>query len=177
MTSDNIFDDQPTKKKKGCLFWILIALGIITILGVIGTIFGPTDEEKAQIAVEREAEQAAEAERQEQEAQERRDSAVKVTAAQLAAAYENNEAAAQQKFGGKLVEVTGVIDGVELDISDDPVVKLATSNQFLSASVYLTEETQGQAASYSKGEQRTFLCEDVSEVISIPQLKECVPVE
>ena len=177
MSADDIFDGKSEKKKRGCLFWIGIIIAVFLGLVILTAVFGPSEEELAEIALENEAEKAAEAERQEQEAQDRRDSAIKVTASQLFNAYESNEAAAQQQYGDKLLEVTGIIDGVELDIYDDPVVKLATSNQFLPASVYLTDETQAQAASYRKGEQRTFLCEDVSEVVSIPQLKDCVPVE
>lgn len=177
MSNKDSLEYNPEKKKKGCLFYGFIILAVIIGLGVLGIIFSPTEEEKKEMALEKEAEDAAEAKRQEQAAQEERDSAIKVTASELFDAYDNNEAAAQQRFGNKLVEVTGVIDGVELDISDDPVIKLATSNQFMSASVYLTAETKSQAAYYQKGETRSFLCKEVSEVISIPQLKDCVPLQ
>lgn len=169
------------KKKRGCLFWVLIAIGVIVVLGVIGTVFGPTEEEMAEIRAEREAEEATEraeeAERQAQEAADLRASAIKVTARELASAYEANEAAAQQRYSNQLLEVSGTIDGVILDFMDKPVVQLTGTNQFLPVSINLTEETQDQAASYSKGERQTFLCERVSEVISAPQLAECVPVE
>ncbi len=164
--------DSP--KKKGCLFYLAIIFGVLVFLVVVGAIFGPAEEEQAKIDADKAAEQVLEAERQQEEAISIRDTAIKVTVSELFNAYENNEAAAQQQYGGKLLEVTGKVDGVDLDFSDTPIVKLATSNQFLPASLYFTEEAQSQAASLSKGENRTFLCEDISEIIGTPQLKECV---
>src|SRR3546814_14146885 len=55
---------------------------------------------------------------------EMRPGAVKVTASELYQAYEANEAAAQGQYGGRLLEVTGTVDGVDLDLMDDPSVKL-----------------------------------------------------
>ncbi len=135
-----------TKKKRGCGFWVLVAIGIIIALGVIGTIFGPTEEQKIEMAEKREQDKIEEAAKEREAAEGCRNSAVKVTAKELFRAYEANEMAAQQTYGDKLLEVTGIIDGVDLDISDTPIVKLRTDNQYMSASVYLTDATQSFAS-------------------------------
>lgn len=182
MTNDTVGIDAPNEtKKKGCGFWALVIGGIVVAVIIIGSIFGPTKEEiekiEAETAAKEENDAKVEAEMQVEKAKARREEAVKVTAGQLFQAYENNEAAAQQTYGNKLLEVSGRIDGVELDFSDTPIVQLRTSNQFMSASVYLKDAHQSAATAYSKGDNVKFLCEEVTEVMSIPQLKECVPVE
>lgn len=98
---------------------------------------------------------------------------VEVTARELFAAYEANEAAAQQTYGDQPLLVSGTISAIELDALDDPVVRLATSNQFMSATANLTEESQKQASSLAKGAKIKLLCSDVSEVVGMPQLKDC----
>jgi tRNA_anti-like len=166
-----------TPKKKGCGFWILVAAGVLILLAIIGSMLPePTPEQKAEMAAKEKAEADEAGAKQAADAKAKRDSAVKVTASELFNAYQGNEMAAQQQYGGKTLEVTGVVDGVDLDLGDDPVVKLRTSNQFMPVSVYLTSETQNAAAGYGKGQKITFLCEELSEVISMPQLKECVPL-
>jgi len=169
---------EAATKKKGCVFWILVAVGVFVALAIIGSLLPePTPEQKAEMAAKEQAAKTEEAAKQLEEANAKRDNAVKTTAGELFSAYQGNEMAAQQQFGGKTLEVSGTVDGVDLDFSDDPVVKLRTSNQFMAVSVYLTEETQNAAASYQKGQKITVLCEGISEIASMPQLKDCIPVD
>lgn len=105
---------------------------------------------------------------------EMRPGAVKVTAAELYQAYEANEAAAQAQFSGRLLEVTGTVDGVDLDVMDDPVVKLATNNPFDNAHVSLIDAEKSKAASFGKGQKIIFLCQSISEVIGTPMLSNCI---
>jgi tRNA_anti-like len=164
-------------KKKGCGFWALVAVGVLFALFIIGSLLPkPTPEQQAEMAAEQASDAEAAAKTQADEANAKRNSAVKVSANELFNAYERNEMAAQQQFGGKLLEVSGTVDGVNLDIGDEPVVQLRTSNQFMPVSVHLTDATQNAAAGFSKGQKITVLCEEVTEVISMPQLKECVPL-
>ena len=53
------------------------------------------------------------------------------------------------------------------------MVKLRTSNQFLSAHANLTDASQARAGSLSKGQKVVLLCTGVGEVIGAPILKEC----
>lgn len=62
---------------------------------------------------------------------------------------------------------------VSLDFSDDPVVELETLNEYMSASANLADDAHDQAGNFSRGDKVKLLCEDVSEVMAIPQLKNC----
>jgi hypothetical protein len=99
---------------------------------------------------------------------------IEVTAEQLFRAYQANEAAAQQAYGDSPLLVSGTIAGVDLDIGDNPIVKLRTSNEFMSAQAALADSAKPRAAQLSKGERITLRCESVSEVIGTPMLRDCV---
>ncbi len=166
--------EQAPKKKRGCGFWILVVLGVFVGLAVLGSLLPkPTPEEQAALAAQQLKDEQEAAQQEQAEAEAERASAMKVTASELFGAYQANEMAAQKAFEGQLLEVSGTVDGVELDFSDDPVVKLKTQNQFMPVSVYLTDSTKDQAAELRKGQKVTLLCREISEVISMPQLKEC----
>lgn len=108
---------------------------------------------------------------------EMRPGAVKVTAAELYQAYEANEAAAQAQFSGRLLEVSGTVAGVDLDIKDDPVVKLAVNNPFDNAHVSLIDAEKSKAAGFAKGQKIIFLCQGIREIIGTPMLSNCIVAE
>lgn len=96
-----------------------------------------------------------------------------VTVLEVARAYQANEAAAQQQYGGHPLRVTGTIASIDLDFMNHPVVHLRTDNQFMNAGMQLTEASQARAASLVRGHRVTALCQDVQEVMSIPQFSGC----
>lgn len=155
-----------TPKKRGCGFWVMVLLGSLVGLAILGSIFGPSKEEMAAIEAKEEASRTAAAKAQ-------REAAIKVSAVQLFRAYQANEARAQRDYGGNLLEVTGTVDGVALDFSDEPFVTLVTDNQFMSAQAELTKAAQAASADLSKGQKITLLCQGVSELAGRPMLKEC----
>lgn len=99
--------------------------------------------------------------------------ALKVTARELAGAYEANEVAAQKRYGGQRLEVTGVVDGVDLDMLDNPVLKLVGVNEFLPAQASFTKDYSDKLGELSKGQKVTITCEKLSEIISAPMLDDC----
>lgn len=147
----------PGKKKmgKGCV----IVLAIIVVLIIIGAIAGGGEKEAT--SSDQQAAAAPEA------------APVAVTARELFDAYQANEAKAQQTYGDQRLLVSGTVNGVDLDFSDKPVVKLQTSNEFMSAQASLTEASQPKAKDLNKGEQVSLLCTGVGEVIGTPMLKDC----
>lgn len=96
-----------------------------------------------------------------------------VTATQLFNAYKNNEATAQNYFGGRPLLVTGTVDKVSLDFMDNPIVGLRTPNQFMTAQASLAEDAKGEAGNFNAGDHARLLCQDISEVVSTPMLKDC----
>lgn len=100
-------------------------------------------------------------------------SALKVTASQLAQAYESNEAAAQQNYGDRPLEVSGVIHSIDLDIMDKPFLVLDAAGSFLGAQMHLTEASQARAATLAKGQKVTAVCQKVREIAGTPMLDNC----
>ena len=99
--------------------------------------------------------------------------AVTITAKELIAAYEANEAAAQARFGDNPLVVTGKVARIDLDFSNEPVVHLTGPDAFSTAMLDLADDAQPQAAQLAKGQAITARCESVGEVIGSPVLREC----
>lgn len=96
--------------------------------------------------------------------------AMKVTAAELAAAYDENEVKADEKYKGHKVEVTGVVSGIDSSIGDEPVVRLAGKSF---DSVMAHDVPKRDAANLKKGESVTLVCKADGEVIGSPVLRNC----
>lgn len=162
--------EQPPKKRTGWFGRILGfgCLGLIGLLVLLAGIGSQLETQNSSAAVApSEPGTAAEGGPTSQQ------SALKVTAVQLARAYSSNEARAQQAYGEQPLLVEGTVSGVDLDLTDEPVVQLATDNEFMPASAHLTEDSKSKASGLNKGQSVELLCENVSEVMSMPQLKDC----
>lgn len=146
----------PQKKRvgKGCL----VILGIIVVLIIIGAIAGGDQKTTASSASEQKAEAAP---------------ARPVTAKELAQAYDSNEAAAKKEYGDQRLAVSGVVAGVDLDFSDDPVVKLEGINQFMPVQASFGKDYSDATAALSKGQKITVTCDKLTEVIGTPMLDDC----
>ncbi len=152
----------PAKSKgrasKGCAVLLLI----VVVLAVLGSIIGGGAKKDGGADAKKDGATAVEAK-----------PAVEVTAEQLFQAYQANEAAAQQAYGDSQLLVSGTVAGVDLDLTNDPIVKLRTSNQFMSAQAKLVDADKAGAARLTKGSRITLRCESVSEVIGTPILSDC----
>jgi len=136
---------------------LLAVVGLILLLIVIGALAG--GEEAASDVANQEANASTV------------EPALEVTARELFNAYDANEVAAQQTYGGQRLKVTGTVQGVTLDFMDNPVVQLATSNEFLPVQALLDDANA--AAAITKGSSISLVCEDLTEVIGAPQLGGC----
>lgn len=97
----------------------------------------------------------------------------KVTARQIFEAYQNNEVAADRMYKGQMLEVTGTISGIDSDFSDDAVVKLATSNQFMDVMAKGDDDFNNAAAQLSKGQKVKLQCVGGGEIAGSALLKKC----
>jgi hypothetical protein len=161
MKGDTIMSEEKSggfSAKKGCL-WIGGIMGGLIVLGAI--VGGDDKKGNAPNAPATAANDGQAAPVNE----------VTVTARDLAKAYEENEAAAQLKYGDKPIAVTGTITGITLDFMDNPVVQLSGVNEFMSVQGDLADKDA--AAALKKGQKITLHCASVTEVVSAPMLKEC----
>ncbi len=100
-----------------------------------------------------------------------------VSARELFRAYAANEAAAQEQYGNRILDVTGTVDSVNLDLTNEPVVRLETDNQFMSAMVNLIDSEKPKAAGLSKGQTIMVRCAGVNEIIGSPALQDCAIIK
>lgn len=102
--------------------------------------------------------------------------AVEVTARQLVADYDKNEIAADTKYKGHTLEVTGTVQSVGKDFLDVPYVSLASDNAIFGVQCYLNQDdaaTVEEASKLTKGAKVTMRGEDVSKLGNV-MLKNCV---
>ena len=76
---------------------------------------------------------------------------------------------------GKIVEITGIVDGIDSDIDDKAVVRLSDGDEFSFDTVtcYIDDENQDKACELEKGQNVTIVGEADGEVIGRPHIKDC----
>jgi hypothetical protein len=74
---------------------------------------------------------------------------------------------------GKTLDVTGLITGITLDISNDPTIQMEGTNQFLPVQARFDKSYSVRISSLSKGQQITVRCSSVDTVLSSPVLDKC----
>lgn len=126
-----------------CVVWIL-------------AVFGGGDAPKSQLA-QVQAEQ----------------SLIEVSAMEIAQAYGQNEARGDALYKGRVLRVTGVVDGITKDIADDTVVDLRSGAMFQFVKATMSSEAEQFAVSLSKGQKVILICEGAGEVVSSPLLSNC----
>lgn len=97
-------------------------------------------------------------------------SALEVTASTMFSDYQDNEIAADGKYKGKALLVSGTVDSISSDFMDKPVVQLSAKPfGFVQAS----DLPKDVAASLKKGQKVTLACTGNGEVIGFPALSGC----
>lgn len=97
-------------------------------------------------------------------------SAVEVSTSTLFQDYQDNEIAADGKYKGKALLVSGTVDSISSDFMDKPVVQLSAKPfGFVQAS----DLPKDVAAGMKKGQQVTLACTGNGEVIGFPALSGC----
>ena len=102
--------------------------------------------------------------------------AVAVTADALVKAYDDNEIAANEKYKGKELIVSGTIGSIDADMSDKPVIKLKSNHNYGMSSplAKLAESDLPKASTLKKGQAIKLKCIGDSEVGGTPMLEDCV---
>lgn len=143
------------KKKMSIIQWVGVGFfGLIIIAAVSGKKEGTTST--ANTTSEQQAEPA-----------------IQTTAQQIFAMYQKNEIAGDNAFKGKALIVSGVVDGVDSDFSNNAVVRLETSNQFMTVMAKIDSSQKAKAASIEKGQKISLSCTGGGEVVGSPMLEDC----
>lgn len=99
---------------------------------------------------------------------------VDVTARDLYAAYEANEIAADDTYGGKTIRVTGKVRRARKSPSGEPVISLTGDGFLGSVDCYVREEHSGAAARLRKGKPATLVCSGAEPFLGDPRLRNCI---
>ena len=101
---------------------------------------------------------------------------MEVTSEEILKAYKTNEMAANKRFKGQQLLVSGKIDSIEADVSDNAVITFKTADQyeFLKPRASLNKVETEKATTLSKCQNIKLLCSDISEIAGMPHLKKCV---
>lgn len=156
---------------KSVLKWGLILLGCLVLLGAL---FGNKKDQVASSAIQAAgADTAASAAVASPGVAPAAMPPLAVTSVALAKAYEENEAAADNAYKDKLLAVSGKLDSITKDLTDDTVLVLQGQNAFQSVHAELECDAASAALSMRKGQKVTLHCVGAGEVASLPMLKDC----
>ena len=98
-----------------------------------------------------------------------------ISATELINAYNENEVKADKMYKGKIVEVNGIVDGIDSDISDKAVVRLSNGDEFSFDDVicYIDNDNQNKACELEKGQNVTIIGKADGEIAGTPCIKDC----
>ena len=102
--------------------------------------------------------------------------ATAIDAETLHAEYKANEVAADKKYKGKVLEVTGTVKEIKKDVFNHPCVLMELNqNQFMSSvDCRFPDTAQAQLGNLRKGDQITVRGRCEGMLISAVQLKDCI---
>lgn len=101
------------------------------------------------------------------------ESVYRTTAKDLAALYDENEVAADDKIGGRKVEVTGIVQDITKNFTNDVILRFESGNRFMPVSLSMAESEKAQASKLKKGEKITVTCEKMQLFIGVPSGGNC----
>lgn len=101
------------------------------------------------------------------------DGIYRTTAKALAELYSANEVAADDKIGGRNVEITGIVQDITKNFTDDVVLKLESGNRFMPVSLSMEGSEKPQASKLRKGQKIVVTCGKMQLFIGAPSGSNC----
>ena len=100
--------------------------------------------------------------------------AITITARELYRAYSDNEVAADQRFKGQHLLVTGVVSSIDKDFTGNVVLHLrGDGSDFNHVMATLDSSAAGQAGRLHKNDQVSLRCEGGTRIVGSPTLSDC----
>jgi hypothetical protein len=97
-----------------------------------------------------------------------------VSSAELAAAYNDNTIAADQKYKGKKYKVSGTVAAINTDFLGNPYLTLKGGvNQFMEPQFKFEKSETAQLATLKKGAKVTMVCIGNGDVVKTPMSESC----
>lgn len=100
---------------------------------------------------------------------------ISVTSASISKEYSENEVAADAKYKGKLIEISGKIAGVNNGITDNEMIVRLSDGQYdvNDPYCYMKASEHDKVLTFKKGQQITLVGTGDSATIGSPVLKDC----
>ena len=159
---------------------VLTVIGGLVIIGALGSVTGGnsnnkiSDSKQTSVSVENSDSKQTSASN-ENSNKKQMEPELSISATELINAYKENEVKADKMYKGKIVEVSGIVDGIDSDMNDKAVVTLSDGDEFsiYTVSCYIDDENQDKACELNKGENVTIIGKADGEVIGLPSIKDC----
>lgn len=168
--TQNAQEKKPWYKK-----WWVIAIGILFLYSIGSNAMNNASKQ----AGNQKQEPATQTQTDSQNKQETQKTAVEkitITSAELAKAYSDNEVSADDKYKGKLLEVSGKITGIDNGISDNEMVVRLTdgASDFNSVTCYMKSSEREKVLAFKKGQTTILIGTGSSATLSSPVVKDCL---
>ena len=98
---------------------------------------------------------------------------LETTAEQYDADYDANEVSADQKYDGKTILLTGVIESINEDFKGDAFLVLKTSKPFMGVHAELNERGKAGAAALAKSTTIYLVCESGTRIMESASARNC----
>lgn len=101
-----------------------------------------------------------------------------VSAREIASDYDDNEVAADQKYKGKILEVSGIVASIDSSVGDQAIVQLVGKNEFQTVSTQGNNDFTQYATTLKKGQNVVLICEGdgaYGVFFDFPSLNNCQP--
>ena len=96
-----------------------------------------------------------------------------IKAEEIAAAYEKNEKAADQKYKGKYFRITGTVDELDKDAKNRPQIHLKWRDPFNRPQLIFSKDLASEVAKYKKGQKVAAICKFNGIVFCMAQGVDC----
>lgn len=95
------------------------------------------------------------------------------SAREIAADYEANTVAADQKYKDKMFKITGRVSDINTDFTGDPYITMGGTNSFMQPQFSFNKDSLGQLAKIKKGMTLTIACKGRGDVVKMPVSGDC----
>ena len=156
----------------------LTVVGGLVIIGALGNIAGGNSNNKIsdnkQISVSNEISDNKQTSVS-NENKKQMEPELSILATELINAYKENEVKADKMYKGKIVEVNGIVDGIDSDIDDKAVVRLSDGDEFsfYTVSCRIDDDNQDRACELKKGQNVTIVGVADGEIVGEPYIENC----
>ena len=159
---------------------VLTVIGGLVIIGALGSVTGGnsnnkiSDSKQTSVSVENSDDKQTSVSN-ENSNKKQMEPELSISATELINAYKENEIKADKMYKGKIVEVNGIVDGINSGIDDKAIVILSNGDEFSFDNVQccIDNDNQDKACELEKGQNVTIVGRADGEIAGTPFIKDC----